>query len=238
MNPITPKITVITVAYQAKEALKVTAESVFNQRYEPLEYIIVDGGSTDGTVELIESFGNKVNQWVSEPDRGIYDAMNKGVRMATGEWIIFLNAGDMFAKNNVLARIFFKTPEADVIYGDVLKNDHIKKAEPPHNSHRMFFCHQSCLTKRECLLDYPFDTNHKMSADFKFFKLLFKKNKRFLQVNFPIADFDTTGISNTKRAEGLMDNIKVINEVDGLYEKSILLSRLYFVYIMCKLRGK
>ena len=96
-----PTVTVITVCYNAKEALKTTMRSVFAQRYDALEYVIVDGASTDGSVELIKQSANKVDHWVSEPDNGIYDAMNKGARQASGEWVMFLNAGDEFANEDV-----------------------------------------------------------------------------------------------------------------------------------------
>ena len=105
-----PLISVITVCYQAAEPLQKTILSVRQQYYQPLEFIVVDGGSTDGTRDIIARHQDIITRWVSEPDRGIYDAMNKGVSMATGEWVIFMNAGDTFAANNVLLRIFKPTP--------------------------------------------------------------------------------------------------------------------------------
>lgn len=233
-----PKVTVVTVCFNVKEALLLTANNVFQQDYPSLEYIIVDGASTDGTVEALQNMGEKLNKWVSEPDKGIYDAMNKAVSMATGEWVIFLNAGDTFAENNVLKHIFEVPRQADVIYGDVVKGNFVKQAEPPHNAHRMYFCHQSCLTRKACLQDFPFDINHKMSADFKFFKQMWKARKQFLQLPFAIANFDTTGVSNTSRSKGLMDNIKVIKETDNFTDKFRFLPRLYLVYSICKLRNK
>ena len=109
MNTL-PLISVITVCYQAAESLQKTILSVRQQYYQPLEFIVVDGGSTDGTRDIIARHQDIITRWVSEPDGGIYDAMNKGVSMATGEWVIFMNAGDTFAANNVLLRIFKPTP--------------------------------------------------------------------------------------------------------------------------------
>ena len=109
MNTL-PLISVITVCYQAAEPLEKTILSVRQQYYQPLEFIVVDGGSTDGTRDIISRHQDIITRWVSEPDRGIYDAMNKGVSMATGEWVIFMNAGDTFAANDVLLRIYKKTP--------------------------------------------------------------------------------------------------------------------------------
>lgn len=238
------KVTIITVCYNALEMLKKTMQSVDNQNYNNLEYIVIDGCSTDGTVDFLKNYKGKLSKYVSEPDKGIYDAMNKGVSFATGNYVIFLNAGDLFAENDTLDKIFSsKNYEADVIYGDVLKTGKdgklfLKPAEKSHNAHKMYFCHQSCFTKLECLQQFPFDTKYKMSADFNFFKMLTLNGKTFKQLDIPVAIFDTTGVSNAKRSKGLKENINVVNEHDNIINKVRLLPRLYFVYWYAKLRGK
>ncbi len=234
----TPIVTVVTVTYNALEALQKTAKSVESQTFRHFEYIVVDGGSSDGTPLWLKTHRSPSLTWVSEPDKGIYDAMNKGVRMAHGEWVLFMNAGDCFVSEDVLERVFRALPATDVIYGDVVKDGVVKKALSPRNAHRMFFCHQSCFVRKNCLLDYPFDTRHKMSADFKLIKQLWYAHKSFLQLNFPIADFDTKGISNTRRSDGIMDNIQVIREVDKMTEQIKFIPRLLFTYIICRIRGK
>ena len=233
-----PLVTVITVCYNAREMLLRTMNSVWAQTYKHVEYVIVDGASTDGTLELLEEYGDRIDHWVSESDKGIYDAMNKGVSMAKGKWVIFMNAGDCFADNHVLENVFSVPRQADVIYGDVVKGGVVKKASSPRNAHRMFFCHQSVFVKIESLKAFPFDISHKMSADFKQMKQLWLAGKQFLQLDFPIADFDVQGVSNTNRAVGLWDNICVIREVDSCLEQLRLLPRLYFVWLSCRLRGK
>lgn len=233
-----PLVTVITVCYNAREMLLRTMNSVWAQTYKHVEYVIVDGASTDGTLELLEEYGGQIDHWVSESDKGIYDAMNKGVSMAKGKWVIFMNAGDCFADNHVLENVFSVPRQADVIYGDVVKGGVVKKASSPRNAHRMFFCHQSVFVKIESLKAFPFDISHKMSADFKQMKQLWLAGKQFLQLDFPIADFDVQGVSNTNRAVGLWDNICVIREVDSCLEQLRLLPRLYFVWLSCRLRGK
>ncbi|MBR6493937.1 MAG: glycosyltransferase [Prevotella sp.] len=231
-----PKVTVVTVCKNAKPLLEKTVRSVLAQQYKPIDYLVIDGASTDGTLDLLSRTDGF--RWISEPDKGIYDAMNKGIGMAEGEWIVFMNAGDAFADDDTLQKVFSEKRNADVIYGDVVKGSTIKRAEPPHNSHRMFYCHQSCLVRTECLREYPFDISHKMSADFKQTKQLYLAGKRFLQLDFPIANFDLSGISNTKRSKGIDDNIRVVCEVDRWTEKIRLLPRLLFTYWMCKMRGK
>ena len=102
----------------------------------------------------------------------------------------------------------------------------------------MFFCHQSAFVKRESLSQYPFDTKYRLSADFKFFKTLIINGEEFKHVNIPVSIFDVTGVSNSSRSTGLKDNINVIKEVDNFSDRLRLLPRLYFTYIMCKIRGK
>ena len=238
MNKEQPLISVVTVCRNACAMLARTMESVWMQTYTNIEYIVVDGDSTDGTLELLKKSSDKISVWISELDKGIYDAMNKGASLANGQWVIFMNAGDCFADSYVLERIFTKSYQADVIYGDVLKNGQVKKSLSPRNSHRMYFCHQSVLIRKELLKEFPFDISHRMSADFKQMKQLWLAGKRFVQLDFPIAIFDTQGVSNTSRSTGLWDNIRIIHEVDSLSEQIRLLPRLYFVWLSCRLRGR
>ncbi len=238
-----PLVSVVTVCMNALEPLRFTLDNIARQQYEPLEVVVVDGDSVDGTADFLESHPQLTSRWISEPDGGIFDAMNKGVALCTGEWIIFLNAGDGFAADDVLPRIFAHAPEADVIYGDVMKmmSDGqcvMKVAEEPHNSHRMFFCHQSALTRRDCLIEFPYDTQYRMSADLKLYKQLLGAGKRFVHVPLAVACFDTGGVSNTHRGGGIRENIKIVWECDGLTDKIRLLPRLYFQQMMCALREK
>ena len=176
------------------------------QRYTDYEYLIVDGSSTDSTAEWLRSLHGV--RWVSEPDKGIYDAMNKGVQMAKGEWVLFLNAGDTLYDEEVLAHIapYLEEPYG-LVYGDIVKEQKgkevIKQAEPPHNAHRMFCCHQALFTRTALLKEQPFDTTHRLSADYKFVKLMYQQKVPMRHVDQVITRFDTHGISNTHVMEGL-----------------------------------
>lgn len=232
-------VTVVTVAFNAKEALGRTMKSVAAQDYEHLEYIVVDGGSSDGTREMIKESEGSVARWVSEPDKGIYDAMNKGVRMAHGEYCIFMNAGDTFVTPHTVTDFFSRldgTP--DVAYGDIMKNGVLKQALPPRNCHKMYYCHQAVFTRTECLREFPFDTAHRYSADFKQAKQLFLAGKTFVHVPVAVADFDTHGVSNVHRSAGLWDNIRVVCEADRFADKCRFLPHLLLPWAVCKIRGK
>ena len=231
-------VTIITVCRNHAQELERTIRSVESQTWQEREYLVIDGASTDDTLDVIKAHEASITRWVSEPDQGIYDAMNKGVRMAQGEWVIFMNAGDTFASDDTLQRVFGSPQNADVIYGDVIKGELVKKAEAPRNAHRMFYCHQSAFVRTRCLRKFPFDIRHRMSADFKQVKQLYLSGKTFLQLDFPVANFDTQGVSNKNRSAGLYDNIQVIRETDSLWEQMKLLPRLYFTYLLCKIRGK
>lgn len=231
-------VTIITVCRNHAKELERTIRSVESQTWQEKEYLVIDGASTDDSLDVIKAHEASITRWVSEPDQGIYDAMNKGVKMAQGEWVIFMNAGDTFAGDDTLQRVFGNPLDADVIYGDVIKGELVKKAEAPRNAHRMFYCHQSAFVRTRCLREFPFDIRHRMSADFKQVKQLYLSGKTFLQLDFPVANFDTQGVSNKNRSAGLYDNIQVIRETDSLWEQMKLLPRLYFTYLLCKIRGK
>ena len=203
------------------------------------EYIVVDGASTDDTLHVIKKHESIIDKWVSEPDEGIYDAMNKTVKMAKGEWVIFMNAGDLFASRDCIERAMYFSKDADVVYGDVIKSGgFVKRSCEWHNSHRMIFCHQSVFVRTKLLRSFPFDTMHRKSADFKFFKMLGKNHARFVYTAFPISIFDTSGVSNAKRSKGLADNVSVVLECDSFIDIIRFLPKLLFPYIICRLRGK
>lgn len=235
---------VITVVRNDCHNITKTAESVLSQEAGLFEYIIIDGDSTDGTKDIIECFRPQLAFYLSEQDHGIYNAMNKGLAEANGEYVIFLNSGDRFVDSTVLSKTASALQDisADVVYGDVMLGksdggDFVKKAQPPTNCHRMYFCHQSSFVRREVIQAMPFDEKYQMSADFKLMKQLFLQKNRFYHLDFPVAFFDRNGISNTQRAKGLSENIKIINECDSGMERVRLLLRIIPSYFFALLRS-
>ncbi|MDR1561563.1 MAG: glycosyltransferase [Dysgonamonadaceae bacterium] len=240
-------ITIITVVYNDKFNLEKTLLSVIGQSYENIEYIVIDGGSTDGSPDLIKKYAAHLASWISEKDAGIYNAMNKGIGMASGEWVCFLNSGDVFVDSEVVGKVVASIhpfPEKpDIVYGNILvqKPDGTLKeavAKEPCNIHRMYFCHQSAFVRLPLLQKWNFDEKHPMSADLKFFKQCYYDKRIFRHLNFPVVIYDKSGISNTERICGLYDNIAVIRDTDKGFKKYLFLIRLYFVIFWRKLNGK
>ena len=173
-----PKISVITVVRNDVSHIEQTMLSVLNQTYPNVEYIVIDGGSTDGTVDIIMKYADKLAFWVSEPDGGIYPAMNKGLQHATGEWVNFMNSGDSFADDNVLNDIFCNqhnfTPSLHhiLIGGNTVNffpdgHEDIHHAESAETiPHHLPFSHQASFTRRETC---QFDTRYKYAADYALF---------------------------------------------------------------------
>jgi len=242
-----PLITVITVVLEAKTNLEKTIRSVAEQDYDRIEYLVIDGGSTDGSIDVIRQYPSVVSKWLSEKDDGIYSAMNKGVRMASGEWVCFLNAGDVFVNSGIIRQVAeeaYLSPEPpEIIYGSVLvqksNGGFVERiAQSPRNSHRMYFCHQSAFVRLTLLRQYPFDEKYRLSSDLKFFKKCYSENKRFVRMDFPIVTYDTSGLSNADRERGLRENISVIKEMDRGWKRYKFLLRLYFVIYWRRLFSK
>ena len=196
---------IVTVVYNCSDLLEKTMLSVLQQTCPDKEYIVIDGGSTDGSVDLIHTYQKQLAYWCSERDGGIYQGMNKGIHRAKGKWIIFMNAGDVFADSGVLDKItvYAKNGDNDVIYGDILVNKggelKLKKALEPCNKQRMYFCHQAAFVRTAIMKEHLFDVRFRMSADFYFFKRCYLSGCRFLHVHVPVAVYDRTGVSNTRK---------------------------------------
>jgi glycosyltransferase involved in cell wall biosynthesis len=205
-----PIITVITVCYNSENKIKATIESVLQQHYDNLEYIVVDGGSTDNTIDIIKRYASKFNgdmRWISEPDEGVYDAMNKGIRKSKGDWIVFINAGDSFYSKDILNKIFINDNDIinnDVIYGkvNVKYSDQQEKIVSPEDLNEiwkgMVFCHQSSFIRSKVMKKYMYDLSYEISADFDFFYRLFNQNYSFNEVDYVISNYEFEGISNDR----------------------------------------
>lgn len=225
-----PLITIITVVYNGASTIEATILSVVQQSYCNWEYIIVDGGSLDGTIEVIRKYEDNITNWISEKDQGIYDAMNKGLRMAMGKWILFLNSGDTLFNERVFSLIFYDSSKykgVDIIYGDVMVQyngfEKISKAKPLKDlTWRMPFCHQSCFIKVERLKEYPFDTTYCLAADFGVIVNLYHSGCQFFYTYMVISRITSGGISDINR-------IRILKEWKQILLKSPLRVNWYLL---------
>ncbi len=199
------KISIVSIAYNDCKGLRKTIESVISQTCNNYEYIIIDGGSKDNTLEVIKEYEPHIDYWVSEPDKGIYNAMNKGLKVCTGEWVLFLNSGDVFASEDVLESIKFSNYgfEVAAIYGRykcytrydeiVLKNvDH-----PFYASKKkikgMGFSHQSVFTRSSIAKEIGFDESFKLCADYNMMMQIYKLGYQFIRIDTVVALCDGRG---------------------------------------------
>lgn len=200
-----PLISIITICYNNVKDIERTMLSVLNQTYCNIEYIIVDGGSTDGTVDIIKKFKNKLSKWISEKDKGIYDAYNKGLYQSTGDLVAYINAGDWYATNDVIEFVAQKYQEtqADVLYGDVINVKNGKEyydSKSNVNLNNMYFfmaLHTPAVfMKNTYLKKYGFDIRYKIAADYDaMLKILVDGGKFFYTGSKPLAYFIVDGIS-------------------------------------------
>lgn len=192
------KISVITVVYNDAINIERTIQSVINQNYDSIEYIVIDGKSTDGTLSILQNYKDKIDILVSEPDKGIYDAMNKGIKKATGEWIIFMNSGDVFYNQDVLSNIFNNKiqPEINFIYSDFEvenSNGTIKYFEASFK--KGILLHQAAIYKRELhnKLGYYHVTSKYIVSDYIFFMTI-NENETY-KTKYIIARNQAAGVS-------------------------------------------
>lgn len=196
------KVSVVTVCYNAVQTIEKTILSVINQTYQNVEYIIIDGASTDGTIDIINKYRDKIAYFVSEPDKGIYDAMNKGIKAATGDWINFMNAGDTFFSNTTITKIFSCKDYSGkaVVYGDAKYIQKWGSYEICASGMDAFhehtpFCHQSAFISTSIMRKYGYDTRYRFASDYNFFYRLWKGNNKMCYVSETVAVFDASEVS-------------------------------------------
>jgi glycosyltransferase involved in cell wall biosynthesis len=206
MNSGMIKLSIITVNLNNCVGLLRTIDSVINQTFKDFEFIIIDGGSTDGSIDLIKKHSEGITKWTSEPDHGIYNAMNKGIRIARGEYLLFLNSGDWLCSNSTLKEAFNLEFRQDILYGDRIIWDQnqagARTIYPDNLSFSFFFRntlgHQSTFIKRQLFEKFSYyNEAKKYDSDWEFFMLcLFKNNCTYKHIQLVICFYDLSGISS------------------------------------------
>lgn len=212
---------IITINYNNLVGLRRTISSVVEQTYKDFEYIIIDGGSTDGSVGVIKEYQEIITYWVSEKDRGIYHAMNKGVAQAHGDYCLFLNSDDFFYNDAVLERISKLELNDDIIVGKVVsRNGHSQLFLPPSRDISLYYLysgtvpHQGSFIKTSLLRRFPYDENLKIVSDWKFFlEAIILNNCSIRYIDEYIAEFDITGVSTSNPDLMWKEKERVLSEL-------------------------
>lgn len=226
-----PLFSIITITFNAADYLQSTIDSVVKQTYGDIEYIIIDGASNDSTLKIIKNNEKNITTWISEPDTGIYDAMNKGISLSKGRWVNFMNAGDTFSDEKVLENIAKNiNSSADVIYGDryyVKDNQRVLQIAKSIDTifERMPFGHQSTFVKNDVLKKYRFNDTYKFSADYDLLIKLYLANHNFQYINIPICEFIAGGHSESG-IRPYLEAMKIL--LDNTNDKNIIKSNAYF----------
>ncbi len=251
-----PKFSIITVTYNAAAVLEDTIQSIITQTYKNVEYIIVDGASTDGTLKIIERYRSHIHTVISEKDNGLYDAMNKGLALMTGDYVCFLNAGDCLHEDDTLQNMVHSVIEAgcmhaennvpDVIYGETrlvdaeghfLRMRHL--SAPEHLTWRSFrqgmlVCHQAFFVRRE--LTQPYDLHYRFSSDFDWCIKVMKKSKILHNTRLILIDYLNEGITTRNNKTSLKERFHIMCHHYGA--TSTVLHHLWFAIRMVTRRNK
>jgi glycosyltransferase involved in cell wall biosynthesis len=228
MNPDKPVVSLITVVYNGKRFIEPTIRSVINQKCTNFEYIIVDGGSTDGTLDIIRKYEKQISKWITEPDSGLYDAMNKGINLATGDYLWFMNAGDEIYDPEVLCKIFENIKDnADIYYGETIIIDPdrneigMRRQKTPEKldwkslKKGMVVSHQSFIVKKTIAPYY--DLNYKCSSDIDWVIKSLKASKQIENTHLILSRFMDGGRSKSTIVPSLKERFKIMVRHYGLF---------------------
>ncbi|WP_298073358.1 glycosyltransferase family 2 protein [uncultured Bacteroides sp.] len=222
-NHPTPKFSIITVCYNAEATIEDTIQSVISQTYHHVEYIIVDGASKDGTLDIVNRYRAHIAVIVSEPDKGLYDAMNKGIGLATGDYLCFLNAGDSFHEDDTLQQMVHSIHTLrlpDVLYGETALVDHedhflrMRRLSAPEiltwKSFRqgMLVCHQAFFPRRDLVM--PYDLRYRFSADFDWCIKIMKKSKVLHNTHLTLIDYLAEGMTTRNQKASLKERFRIM----------------------------
>ena len=242
MNHPHPKFSIITVTYNAEKVLEDTIQSVIFQTYRNVEYIIVDGASKDHTLDIVNKYHNRINKVISEPDKGLYDAMNKGIQLATGDYLCFLNAGDKFHNSDTLQKIVHTLEGQelpDVIYGETAIVDeeghflHMRRLSTPAHlnwksfKQGMLVCHQAFFANRKLAINHLYDLQYRFSADFDWCIRIMKKAKCLHNTRLTLIDYLNEGMTTKNHKASLKERFCIMAKHYGLI--STILHHGWFV---------
>lgn len=226
MTNFQPKLSVITIVYNNVRDIERTILSVINQSYSNIEYVVIDGGSSDGTLEILNKYQSRISTLISEMDNGIYDAMNKGLARATGDYVLFMNSGDEIYAADTVKKIFSTQPDADIYYGETEMYDENWKSlgqrrhkAPEHFTwedfkYGMSISHQAIYIRRG--ITEPYNTHYKLSSDIDWILSAAKRATKIVNTNMYVAKYLVGGMSKKKHRQSLVERFRIFSEHYGL----------------------
>ena len=236
-----PKFSIITITYNAASVIEPTLASVAAQTYRNFEYLLIDGGSSDDTVAKAQASGIEFAHIVSERDNGLYDAMNKGIKLAKGDYLCFLNAGDAFHSSDTLDKIVAAIPDGtslpDILYGETAEVDEnrnfvrMRRLQAPEKLHwtsfkqGMLVCHQAFYARRDLVPMY--DLKYRLSADVDWCIKIMKRSENMVNVGFTVVDYLQNGLSLQNHRASLIERFKIMCKHYGLF--STVAHHIWFV---------
>jgi len=221
-----PLLSVITVVYNNVKDIERTMLSVLDQTYERIEYLVIDGKSTDGTVEVIEKYRTRLAVFITQKDAGIYDAMNKGLSKATGNYVVFMNSGDEFYKKDTVKEVFATAADADIYYGETemingqLQSLGQRRHKTPENftwkdfKYGMSVSHQAIFIRRN--ITEPYDLKYHLSSDIDWILTAAKKARKMVNVHQYVAKYLLGGMSKKKHLQSLQERFAIMRKHYGL----------------------
>jgi glycosyltransferase involved in cell wall biosynthesis len=240
-----PKLSVITIVFNNVTGIERTLRSVLEQSYSPIEYIVVDGGSTDGTLDILNKYKDGVHKLISERDEGIYDAMNKGLALAEGDYVLFMNSGDEIYAVDTVKNVFAAEPDADIYYGETEMYDENwqslgrRRHQAPENftwkdfRYGMSISHQAIYIKRS--LAEPYDRNYKLSADIDWILKAAKKARKIVNVKMYVAKYLVGGMSKKRHRQSLVERFQIFSRhyglIPNLFNHAIIAVKLAAYYV-------
>ena len=244
-------ISIITICYNAVNVIERTINSVISQTYQDVEYIVIDGKSNDGTVDLIRNHLDRIDKFISEPDSGIYNAMNKGIKQMTGDYCLFMNAGDCFKNKNVLQEaVSYLTGEAVISGIEIdIRNGKVEDVSfPPHKLDFAFFCnncikHQATFIRTDIIKANLYDESMKIAADWKFwFQQLYINQHSYKWIDVDICLFsrdgisttDNSGVANSEREQTILSELGE----EAVAEFNALRKRTFIQYVCYRIQSR
>ena len=233
-------VTIVTVVLNGETSIRKTIESVVHQTFKnKIEYIVIDGKSKDKTLDIINEYSNSIDKLICEKDKGLFDAMNKAVSLASGKWIYFLNSGDVLIHTNIIENIFNNEINGfDVVYGNIIVDINkkglvsIKPKSINQIKYKMTLCHQASFVKTILLKHKsdPFEIKYKYAADYQLFRNLFLSHSNFKYLDIDIAFYDNNGLTYLNPLKYQGDLLSIIENSNETYILKIFYKIMSFLF--------